>query len=115
MPISNASIRLRPMPVWSARASVDTSAALFSLRFRSRIMCASVSTASARVVASQLWLSVYVMPGVHLIAGVGHQVSSALLPPIRSTGDWSGARLRISCTNTGLIARGLDPVYSRTA
>ncbi len=78
-------------------------------------MRARVATASARVVASQLRSSVYVMPGVHLIARVGHQVSSALLPPIRSTGDWSGATLRISCTSTGLIACGFDPVYSRTA
>ena len=78
-------------------------------------MWAPVSAASALVVFSQLRVSVYVMPGVHLIARVGHQVSSALLPPIRSTGDWLGATLRISCTRTGLIAWGFDPVYSRTA
>src|SRR6185312_3203191 len=39
----------------------------------------------------------------------------ALLPPMRSTGDCLGFRSRISWTSTGLMAPGLEPVYSRTA
>src|SRR5947209_530037 len=47
--------------------------------------------------------------------GTGHHVRSVLSPPIRSTGRCPGARLRISCTSTGLGAAGSLPAYPGTA
>ena len=78
--------------------------------FTPRISFAPVATASARVVASQLLVSVYVMPGEGVTSASGHHVSSVLFPPIRRTGVWPGATSRISWTSTGLIARGSEPV-----
>ena len=76
---------------------------------------APVCTASARVVASQLFVSVYVRPGDGVTSGIGHQVASVLFPPMRRIGVCPGATLRMSRTSTGLIARGFEPVSSRTA
>ena len=43
---------------------------------------------------------------------IGHHVASALLPPIRTTGAWPGARLRSSWISTGStcarVAAGVD-------
>ncbi len=98
------------MPVRNAFVSAVTSAALFSFRFRSRISLPPVWTASARVVASQLRFSVSLMLGEILTPSSGHQVWSALLPPMRRTGDWFWLTSRISWTSTGLIAFGFGPV-----
>src|SRR6185437_10162879 len=42
---------------------------------------------------------------------IGHHVWSLLLPPIRTTGLWPGARPRNSATSTGLMWPGSRPVY----
>src|SRR5689334_22663021 len=47
--------------------------------------------------------------------GIGHQLRSVLLPPIRICGGAPGDRLRSSASRTGLTAFGLRPVYWRTA
>ena len=50
------------------------------------------------------------MPPGGITPRIGHQVASALSPPIRSTGAWPGASCRISATSTGSTAFGLRPV-----
>ena len=64
---------------------------------------------SAAVTCTQPLVSEYRTPRGLRTPGTGHHVQSLVSPPIRRFGAWPGVRLRISCSNTGLIAFGSLP------
>ena len=67
------------------------------------------------MIAIQPGVSALLTPAGVRKPGIGHQVWSVVSPPIRSSGGLPPARLRISWTNTGLIAAGSVPAYAGIA
>ena len=57
--------------------------------------------ANACVIRTQPLVSAYLMPTGGSVPLIGHQLKSALLPPIRTTGVWPGSRLRSNWMSTG--------------
>ena len=80
---------------------------MISRAFRSR--------ASACMTAIQRRVSVTRTPFGLFRPGTGYHAQSVLSPPIRSTGDCRGVRLRTSWRNTGSGAFGSVPAYGRIA
>ena len=93
----------------SVFASAEASVALSSSRLIPRISRASSACVSAAVTCTQLFVSEYLIPLDLGTPGTGDHVQSVVSPPIRSSGACPGVRLRISCSNTGLIACGSLP------